>query len=116
MCQPDDFPPYDRLHDSTLPTCEHEDWDRTIAEWVRCPSPASVTVTDGRRELRVCAEDASLYQPVMPDILFRKLDPAEESSFRQWAREHHAPGEDVNPLWHPVIRDECRVIDATTHE
>jgi hypothetical protein len=43
--------------------------------------------------------------------LFRSLDPAEEKSFRAWAREHHDPGSPVNTLWHPVVRDECERMD-----
>lgn len=43
--------------------------------------------------------------------LFRALDPAEAERFREWAREHHRPGEPVSPLWHPVVRDECERID-----
>ena len=44
--------------------------------------------------------------------LFRVLDGAEEQEFRDWAREIHRPGEIVNPLWHPVVREECFRIDA----
>lgn len=44
--------------------------------------------------------------------LFRVLTGAEEQEFRDWARETHRPGEIVNPLWHPVVREECFRIDA----
>lgn len=43
----------------------------------------------------------------MDDRLFRRLDTAEEESFRAWAREHWHPGDPINPVWHPVVRDEC---------
>jgi len=44
--------------------------------------------------------------------LFRVLTGAEEQEFRDWARENHRPGQIVNPLWHPVVREECFRIDA----
>ena len=39
--------------------------------------------------------------------LFRTLDAVEEQAFRQWARENFRRGDEVDPLWHPVVRDEC---------
>lgn len=39
--------------------------------------------------------------------MFRSLDPAEEASFREWAHANWQPGQYVNPMWHPVVRDEC---------
>lgn len=50
----------------------------------------------------------------MNDSFFRQLSPAEEADFRQWARDNHTPGAPVNPLWHPVVRDECATIDQET--
>lgn len=41
---------------------------------------------------------------------FRTLDPSEEARFRSWARENWTPGQSINPLWHPVIRDECEAM------
>lgn len=43
--------------------------------------------------------------------LFRVLDGSEEQEFRDWAREVHRPFDTVNPLWHPVVREECAIID-----
>lgn len=42
----------------------------------------------------------------MDDWLFRHLDPAEEETFRQWARDHFDPKVEPEPIWHPVVRDE----------
>ena len=40
--------------------------------------------------------------------MFRKLNKIEEQQFRNWAREHFDPTTDQpDPLWHPVVRDEC---------
>ena len=37
---------------------------------------------------------------------FRKLGPEEEQKFRKWARENWKPGDKVDVLWHPVVRNE----------
>lgn len=42
----------------------------------------------------------------MPDSFFRPLTPEEEADFRQWARDNWKPGDEINGLWHPVVRDE----------
>lgn len=47
----------------------------------------------------------------MHDSFFRTLTPAEETDFRQWARDNYTPGTEVNPLWHPVVRQECTLIN-----
>lgn len=46
------------------------------------------------------------------DWMFRTLDPQEEATFRKWARDNHQPGDEIDSLWHPVVRDECAKIDA----
>lgn len=42
--------------------------------------------------------------------MFRELSPAEEEDFRQWARDNYEPNMEVNPTWHPVVRDEIELI------
>lgn len=44
-------------------------------------------------------------------MFFRKLDAAEEESFRQWARDNWAPGKDCSPVYHPVVREEWAKLD-----
>jgi len=44
--------------------------------------------------------------------MWRELSEEEQSDFRKWARDNHKPGDEVNPTWHPVCRDECAKIDA----
>jgi hypothetical protein len=44
--------------------------------------------------------------------LFRTLDPDEEAEFRAWARTNYDPLSPINGVWHPVIQDECRKINA----
>lgn len=40
--------------------------------------------------------------------LFRSLTDHEETQFRQWARENYKMGDAINPIWHPVVVDECQ--------
>lgn len=47
----------------------------------------------------------------MPSHLFRPLSPKEEKEFRQDARDNHKPGAEIDDTWHPIYRDECRIID-----
>lgn len=46
-------------------------------------------------------------------MYWRQLTAEEEKSFREWARENHKPGSmEIDPTWHPVIREECAKMDA----
>ena len=42
----------------------------------------------------------------MHDSFFRTLDPIEEEEFRQWARTNWKFNDFIDPLWHPVVRNE----------
>ena len=44
-------------------------------------------------------------------MIWRTLNDKEVEEFRQWARDNHKPGNPVNDLWHPVVREECKKID-----
>jgi hypothetical protein len=48
----------------------------------------------------------------LPDDFFRTLDDEETDAFEQWARENYTAGDDVNPFWHPAVRNECKRINA----
>ena len=43
--------------------------------------------------------------------LFRDLTDEEEVEFRQWARDHYVPFSEAEEIWHPVVRDECNIIN-----
>lgn len=43
---------------------------------------------------------------------FKDLSTAEILDYKLWARENHKAGDTINPLWHPVVRRECQMIDA----
>ena len=39
--------------------------------------------------------------------LFRELTPEEETEYRRWARDNYKPGTEINGVWHPIVQDEC---------
>jgi hypothetical protein len=43
---------------------------------------------------------------------FRELNAHEEADFRQWARENYVRDSEVKAFWHPVVRDECALING----
>lgn len=48
----------------------------------------------------------------MDDGFFRIMSTEEErESFRQWARDNYKAGDEISPLWHPIIKDECKLIN-----
>lgn len=47
-------------------------------------------------------------------MLFKRLTRHEEFCYRLWARENHLPMAPINGVWHPVVIEECRKIDAET--
>ncbi len=47
---------------------------------------------------------------MMDTSMFRELTPEEEAKFRQWALDNYHSDEEINPLWHPVVQDECERI------
>lgn len=47
-------------------------------------------------------------------VAFKSLTPSEETKFRAWARDNYKPLTEINPVWHPVARDECARINQST--
>jgi hypothetical protein len=43
---------------------------------------------------------------------FKELDGDEIILFKDWARRNYVKGDPINPMWHPVIRQECEVING----
>ena len=43
--------------------------------------------------------------------MFRELTEKEKEEFRAWARENYTPGEKINELYHPIVQEECRLIN-----
>lgn len=46
------------------------------------------------------------------DGIHRILTQEQEVVFRKWARDNHTKGDLINPIWHPVVIDECNKIDC----
>lgn len=40
--------------------------------------------------------------------MYRELSKEEQKEFRQWARENYTIGDTINPIWHPIVKDECQ--------
>ena len=47
---------------------------------------------------------------------FKDLTPEEEIEFRQWARDNWKLGNEINPVWHPVVKDECSIMTTESLE
>jgi len=43
--------------------------------------------------------------------LFKSLSDEQEKEFRNGARENYIPMTKINPVWHPVYREECNKIN-----
>jgi hypothetical protein len=43
--------------------------------------------------------------------MYRELSDEAKARFREWARNNHKAGDEINSLWHPIVKDECRLID-----
>lgn len=46
------------------------------------------------------------------EVQFRILNAKQERLFRKWARDNYKPGAEINELWHPVVRDECFIMNT----
>lgn len=48
--------------------------------------------------------------------LFKQLTEQEVIEFKQWARDNYEPLTEINGLWHPVIQQECKVMNEEADE
>ena len=46
----------------------------------------------------------------MDNSFFKVLTKEEEVLFRQWARDNYKAGDGIPEIWHPVIREECKLM------
>ena len=44
-------------------------------------------------------------------MFYRALTTAEETKFREWARDNYKPDTEIKGIWHPVAQDECVCVD-----
>ena len=56
-------------------------------------------------------EQETFYDPEA-NFVFKVLSVDEETSYCLWARRNHQPGGEINLVWHPMVRNECRKIDT----
>ena len=52
--------------------------------------------------------------PMTDDGMFRELNNKEALEFRNWARENYEIGSPISSLWHPIVRDECDIMNLET--
>ena len=43
--------------------------------------------------------------------MYKDLSDEAISRFREWARNNHKPGDGISSALHPIVRDECRLIN-----
>jgi hypothetical protein len=43
--------------------------------------------------------------------LFRELNEEEVKEFKQWARDNYVLGTDINTVYHPVVQEECALMN-----
>jgi hypothetical protein len=48
--------------------------------------------------------------------LSRSLTSEEVIEFRAWARDNYTSGDAINPLWHPIVRHECDMMNAEAEQ
>lgn len=48
--------------------------------------------------------------------LFRELSPEETKEFQQWARDNYELGTPVNEVYHPVVQQECDLMNREQAE
>ena len=44
--------------------------------------------------------------------MFRELNETEEKEFKKWARENYTIGTEINTAFHPVIQEECELMNT----
>lgn len=48
---------------------------------------------------------------VQSNSLFASLTDEQEQDFRKWARDNYKQFSEISGVWHPVVQDECRIIN-----
>lgn len=47
--------------------------------------------------------------------LFKDLTDEEQAQFRQWARDNYKPFTEIQGFWHPIVQEECVLINRETN-
>ena len=48
--------------------------------------------------------------------LFRDLNAKEVYEFKQWARDNYKPFTEISSVWHPIVREECELINKKKYK
>jgi hypothetical protein len=48
--------------------------------------------------------------------LHRELNDQEIIQFKAWARENYIPGDHISEIWHPIVQEECILINTEKKE
>ncbi|MFN4973845.1 MAG: hypothetical protein ACK5GV_01230 [Bacteroidota bacterium] len=48
-------------------------------------------------------------------MLFRELSIEEIQDFKQWARDNYEPLTEIKSFWHPVVQEECQIMNLEFH-
>jgi len=49
-------------------------------------------------------------------MMFRNLSEEEAESFRKWGRDNYLPHSKIKSIWHPVVVEECHLINKEEDE
>lgn len=52
----------------------------------------------------------------LPDFCFKPLKEDEQILYRDWARKHYNPGDEIKGVWHPIVRAECERMNVEQWE
>jgi len=45
-----------------------------------------------------------------PDSFFRELSSVEEKDFKKWARDNFKVSDEIEEVWHPIVKRECLIM------
>ena len=97
----------------TLHKISQEQWDSFNDVQQHTLTAAKVAINVSSEGFIELASISMMPPHTATTMEFRDLSAEEEADFRKWARSNYTPGDAINPLWHPVVQDECAKMNAT---
>ena len=49
-------------------------------------------------------------------VLFRQLNQEAVVEFRKWSRDNYELGSEISELWHPVVQEECELMNIENNQ
>jgi hypothetical protein len=80
-----------------------------LGSWEGVPTEAAIALLTGEVPYTLDGDTVVFEHD---DPLFRDLGADEADVFRRWARENYIPGQSISQIWHPVVQDECHLING----